>query len=331
MSILIIGITEAMGLAAVALIGYVFGRRTRSKLDAAKSHPEIERAAQIAGRLERIAESLRQALASHHAQVLHFKRKLRQARELQGDDSWQAMCLEAESVLAPTVALTSQLSQAYDELRKQSLALASFTVGRVDSATGIATARAFDEQVAFHLRCQQTNQHAFSVAMITLDLPSIDLASRTETVRSLQNVAHLLQSAVRGHDFVARYGTEEFAVLLANTRMQGSNQFAARIRKLVSDQVGLTLSIGLAESTAADDVKSLMARADSALYSARAGGGDQQFSHTGEAIVRPHEEGHTDRTASFPSVSQSNGKLRSEEEVEDSLDELADVLVEAGA
>jgi GGDEF domain-containing protein len=169
--------------------------------------------------------------------------------------------------------------------------------------------------------------------MITVDFPSIDQESRAEMVRSLQNVAHLLQGAVRGHDFVARYGTEEFAVLLANTKMQGSNQFSARIRNLVKDQIGLTLSIGLAESNSDDDLKSLMARADSALYSARAGGGDQQFSHTGEAIIRPQEKSRDELTAPAfcPSKTRHDSQDRSEVQVEESLDQLADVLVEAGA
>jgi diguanylate cyclase len=230
------------------------------------------------------------------------------------------------------MALASQLSQAYDELRKQSLALSSFTVGRVDALTGIATSQAFDEQVAFHLKCQQSNNHSFSIAMLTVDLPAIDQQSRFETGRSLQNVAHLLQSSVRGHDFVARYGSEEFAVLLANTKLEGSNQFATRIRGLVKDQVGLSLSIGLAESRPDDEAKSLMARADSALYSARAGGGDRQYSHNGAAI-RPHTEFLAD-TAKNLSTANSAGHGtddRSTEEVEVSLDQLANVLVEAGA
>jgi diguanylate cyclase (GGDEF)-like protein len=330
----VVGISETMGLAAVALIGYLFGRRTRTDMSEGKRAErdrEVERAAQIAGRLECIAESLRQSLANHHAQVLQFKRRLRQVREMPGEKSWQAMCDEAELVLIPTMELASELSQAYDQLRQQSQALATLTAVRVDPLTGAATARALEEQIAFHLRCQQSNRNAFSVAMLTVDVTSPETLSRPEQERMLQNVAHLLQRSVRGRDFLARYGSEEFAVLLPNTRLQGANHFAQRIRKLIDEQLNLTASIGLSESRSDDDAKSLLGRADSALYSARAAGGDTQFSHTGESIrsqaeimVTPNE------FAQVPATKRQNWNESSDED-EDPFDHLADVLVEAGA
>lgn len=331
----IVGISETMGLAAVALIGYLFGRRTRTEIsdaERADRDREVERAAQIAGRLERIAEALRQSLANHHAQVLQFKRRLRQVRELPSDQSWEVLCNEAELVLVPTMALASQLSQAYDQLRQQSQALATFTAGRVDPLTGIATARALEEQIAFHLRCQQTNRNAFSIAMLTVDVSAPDAASQAELDRTLQNVAHLLQRSVRGHDFLARYGSEEFAVLLPNTKLQGANRFAQRIRHLVASQLSLTVSIGLSESVDEDDVRSLLGRADSALYSARASGGDGQFSHTGAAI-RSQDEVMIATASDSLSVPDSElPKIyATSEQVDVSLDELSEALVEASA
>jgi diguanylate cyclase (GGDEF)-like protein len=335
MDIWVIGISETMGLAAVALIGYLFGRRTRTVMvDAERGERdrEVERAAQIASRLECIAESLRQSLANHHAQVMQFKRRLRQVRELPSEQLWQMMCEEAEQVLVPTMALASELSQAYDQLRQQSQALATFTSVRVDPLTGVATARALEEQIAFYLRCQQNNRNAFSVAMITTDVAELESQSRAELDRILQNVANLLQRSVRGHDFLARYGSEEFAVLLPNTRLQGANHFAQRIRKLVENQLHLTASVGLSESVCDDDAKSLLGRADSALYSARAAGGNAQFSHTGEAI-RPQAEFMVPAASNSAPAPTPKRKKRSAEPqpAERSFDELAEVLVEAGA
>jgi diguanylate cyclase (GGDEF)-like protein len=331
----VIGISETMGLAAVALIGYLFGRRTRTDIasgERAERDCEVERAAQIAARLECITESLRQSLANHHAQVLQFKRRLRQVRELPSEQSWQLMCDEAELVLVPTMSLASELSQAYDQLRQQSQALATFTAVRVDPLTGIATARALEEQIEFYLRCQQSNRNAFSVAMITVDDSELGSQTRSELDRMLRNVAHLLQRSVRGHDFLARYGSEEFAVLLPNTRLHGANHFAQRIRKLVSEQLRLTASIGLSESVTDDDARTLLGRADSALYSARAAGGNAQFSHTGEAI-----RSQTEIMAAPPNESAQESATKREnwseppQYVEESFDQLAEVLVEAGA
>lgn len=333
MIVWIVGIGEEMGLAAVALIGYLFGRRSRTEMSAserADRDREIERAAQIAGRLESIADSLRQSLVNHHAQVLQFKRRLRQVRKLPGEQSWQMLCNEAELVLVPTMALASQLSQAYDQLRQQSQALATFTAGRVDRLTGLATARALEEQIDFHLRCQQSNRNAFSLAVLTVDVSAPSGHPRPELDRTLQNVARLLQRSVRGHDFLARYGSDEFAILLPNTRLPGTNHFAERIRKLIDKQLNLTASVGMAESVSEDDAKSLLSRADSALYSARASGGNGQFSHTGDAI-RSQAEIMVAAAGDPAAESRPPSSIGTSRRIEDSLDNLTEVLVEASA
>ena len=66
-------------LAAVALIGYLFGNRTRTKIAAAideRRQQELDRAARIAWQLETIATGLRQDLVTHHSQLATFKRQL---------------------------------------------------------------------------------------------------------------------------------------------------------------------------------------------------------------------------------------------------------------
>src|SRR5262249_29381136 len=140
-----IGLPETAALAAVALIGYLFGRRTRQQsqgdLDAERQH-ELERAIGIARQLESIAGTLRQDLDNHHNQLASFKRRLSQAQECDNDRNWHLVCSEADAILAPTMQLARQISLAYNSIRQQSQALETFSQARIDATTGIPNARA---------------------------------------------------------------------------------------------------------------------------------------------------------------------------------------------
>jgi diguanylate cyclase (GGDEF)-like protein len=107
----------------------------------------------------------------------------------------------------------------------------------------------------------------------------------------LREVALRVESQVRASDVAVRYGGEEFVILLPNTGTKDALHLAERIRIAVSDSacelpdgnaVDITVSIGIAgllPDKIDDDLKtvgeSLIARADVALYSAKAQGRDR--------------------------------------------------------
>jgi len=109
--------------------------------------------------------------------------------------------------------------------------------------------------------------------------------------RVLQEIANRIDSQVRASDVAARYGGEEFVVLLPDTEVRSASLLAERIRNVVAatpvvlpsgDSVTITASIGIASvrpPREADDLKtvgeSLLARADVALYAAKAAGRDK--------------------------------------------------------
>src|SRR3990172_5642713 len=86
-----IGLPVSMALAAVALIGYLFGQRTRTTAAATiddRRQQELDRAVRTARQLESIAETLRRDLVTHLAKVAAFKRRLRQAQQEGDDKAW---------------------------------------------------------------------------------------------------------------------------------------------------------------------------------------------------------------------------------------------------
>ncbi len=282
-----IGLPVTFALATIALIGYLFGNRTRAikaEFDE-RRRQELDRAARIAWQLETIATRLRQDLVTHHSQLAIFKRQLRLAQKDGHDKAWEQLCGEAEAILGPTMQLAHQLSRAYDEIRQQSDALETFTQGRTDPLTGVGNGRALEQQLQVLLNGAHRGSPAFSVALLGLGRSSTaDGQSIANQLPLLPKLASIVRSCMRDSDFVARYGDDEFVVVMPQTNIAGARVFAHRVRKRVADELSTTVSFGLTEVQPEDDTRALLGRADSALYSAKAAGVNRLFVHTGSHI-----------------------------------------------
>ena len=95
--------------------------------------------------------------------------------------------------------------------------------------------------------------------------------------RVLIEVARRLKDAVRDSDVVARWGGEEFVVLLRDCPLADAVARAEKIRRQIADapfaDAGtVTISVGAAELTADEDLDHWLGRADKALYEAKRSG-----------------------------------------------------------
>jgi len=100
----------------------------------------------------------------------------------------------------------------------------------------------------------------------------------------LRETGELMQSKMREQDIPARYGGEEFCILLYDTDIQTSVEIAERIRteieafafnSRIGPEIRVTVSIGVAELGPDDSPKSLIKKADDALYMAKEAGRNQ--------------------------------------------------------
>lgn len=95
----------------------------------------------------------------------------------------------------------------------------------------------------------------------------------------LKNVADLLKSLIQSDDILARWGGDEFAIIL-NCDLVSSKKILHRIdeskkQNEVIERYNITLSIGMSEYKDGDTADSLLSRADKALYKAKENGKNQ--------------------------------------------------------
>jgi diguanylate cyclase (GGDEF)-like protein len=162
-----------------------------------------------------------------------------------------------------------------------------------DTLTGIANRRCFfrwgEEVFAKVLRERSAGgPGAATLCCLLIDVDYFKTINDTwghlAGDRVLQGVAERLESSVRPYDITGRYGGEEFAVLLPDTTFEVGLAVAERVRarmreehfKVAEEEVLLTVSIGLACTTAPDaSLTDLLRRADEGLYRAKDKGRDQ--------------------------------------------------------
>ncbi len=148
-----------------------------------------------------------------------------------------------------------------------------------DALTGVWNRRHGEALMAADLAKSSPEDVALSVLMLDLDhFKAVNDTYGHQTGDDvLQHVARRLAESVRGSDVVARWGGEEFAILLRNCALGEAIIAAEAIRaRISSSPVGqvsvVTASIGVAELRADEGLSSWLSRADSALYEAKRAG-----------------------------------------------------------
>jgi diguanylate cyclase (GGDEF)-like protein len=154
-----------------------------------------------------------------------------------------------------------------------------------DALTGLANRRRFDERLGEEV--QRARRHGAPLALLLVDVDHFkrfnDRHGHPEGDRALTAVAAVLaRQARRPGELVARYGGEEFALLLPQSDASSARAVAERCGKAMATLAlphgdsptapHLTLSIGAACWQAPQDSATLLARADAALYAAKAAG-----------------------------------------------------------
>ena len=181
------------------------------------------------------------------------------------------------------LAATAALALAYERVEKVKNRLEQ--VVAVDPLTGLLNRGGLDARLGEEL--ERARRHREPVALVAIDVDRFkslnDALGHPAGDAVLKGLAAIFDDSVRAGDLCARFGGDEFAIVMPRTAAAGACQSADRIRRRVQDYwpdsvsprpagLRVTASFGVAVSGADTTPASLVERADRALYAAKANG-----------------------------------------------------------
>jgi len=190
----------------------------------------------------------------------------------------------------------NELQENLETVRNESL---------TDPLTQLANRKFFDATLETAIAEARVKNEALSLMMTDIDYfkKFNDSYGHLTGDQVLRLVAMSVKQNVKGQDTAARYGGEEFAIILPNTMLRAATTVADHIRcavmgkELMKRSTGeylgrVTVSIGVATLSPADNAQSLIERTDACLYAAKRHGRNRVICETdpelaiGSAVVR---------------------------------------------
>lgn len=250
-----------------ASAGHALGRSEAEQLDnQIREHVDsLQSSVQDAVDLNSLKHILENRLEGLLGTMDHHRQQ-RDARE-------QELCAHLQG-LSERVAFMEQQAQGYREhLEEQRLK------ALIDPLTGLPNRAAWSERLAHEVAQWQAHGNPLLIAMLDLDhFKRInDGYGHLAGDKVLKIIAAQLTKHLRPGDFVARFGGEEFVLLIPNTALPAGLQLLEKLRAAIEacpfhfkgEPVTLTASIGVAPFALGERSEQVLKRADEALYRAK--------------------------------------------------------------
>lgn len=146
-----------------------------------------------------------------------------------------------------------------------------------DFLTGVNNRRSLSYLMEFEI--VRTLRYQKKLSFLLFDVDNFKQVNDTYGHKAgdilLQSIALLARDTIRRSDILARWGGEEFAILMPETELRNAEVLAEKIRLKIQNHQFLTIghitvSIGVAELRVGENTDDLVNRADKALYAAKA-------------------------------------------------------------
>lgn len=215
-------------------------------------------------------------LFARHAHLLHFERKFENVNK---EELWASVTVsriydDGSNIALCTVQDITQKRHAESRLRHEATH---------DGLTGLANRKKFRAHLGEMLERQKVTRSPFAVLFIDLDLFKYvnDTFGHAAGDYVLNSVAERLRKISREHDLPARFGGDEFALLLATPcELELAERIALEITQSIAEpifwegqQVNIGSSIGLIPGPGPyDHAEEMMRNADTAMYAAKTTG-----------------------------------------------------------
>jgi diguanylate cyclase len=182
----------------------------------------------------------------------------------------------AQKMAARVASLERQTSELHRSLHKEQAR------SQIDALTGIPNRGSLDNRMTEEINRWKRFRDPVTVLVWDLDrFKNInDTYGHRAGDRVLQEVAKCFAARIRATDVLARFGGEEFVMLLVGTQIADAAKVANELREAVAGlrfhfrdtPVRVTASCGMTELRDGDTAESVFDRADAALYKAKDGG-----------------------------------------------------------
>ncbi|HWE72841.1 MAG TPA: diguanylate cyclase [Stellaceae bacterium] len=243
------------------------------------------------GRLQAVIDQVSRYLDDHTGEIGSFGNTLDNISTAMGRSQSQErvralvadLVRETQSMAQRNQNLESRLGRIANEVTELRENLQIVTrEALTDALTGIPNRKFFDTRLQEAAREALSEGEAMSLVLCDIDhfKRFNDSFGHQVGDQVLRLVARTLSDSVKGRDTPARFGGEEFAIILPRTNLQQGAIVADQIRNGVmrrrfvgkdtrDDYGGVTLSFGVAQYRANEDLADLVGRADAALYHAK--------------------------------------------------------------
>jgi len=187
---------------------------------------------------------------------------------------------ETEKTLEEMSARLTEIKDEADEIRRRSQEIEFEAT--TDALTRIYNRKGYDDKMSETLA--HVKRYGITSSLIVCDIDFFkkinDNFGHKVGDLALIKLASLLKDRLRTNDFIARFGGEEFVVILPHTDIEGATKAGMGLREYIDNavfsykgtQIPLTISIGVSEFRKDDDNSSVFERADYALYLAKKSG-----------------------------------------------------------
>jgi diguanylate cyclase len=263
------------------LLGFILGR--------ALGKHERQITLQALVKMLESAETLSNEVDSHNSDLANVGRTVSDiSTSAETTQIQQTLLVKISEVIKSNQKLEDDLVCARYTLEHQAQELdRTRREARTDGLSGVANRKDFDSTLKYWL--SKAKRHGEQFALLLIDVDHFkwinDTHGHAAGDRVVAGVGKFFRDRLRDTDYVARYGGDEFVILIANVDLETAVRVAEKIRLegertnfqcgSYEARIAVTFSLGLATSRVDDSATDLIERADTALYKAKQGGRNQ--------------------------------------------------------